>query len=308
VFLGSALSLGQQLDWFRSDIIIWLMILGGVIVPFFVIQSRASATPVIDFTLFKNIHFSFAMLILAFLFSAYFGMLILLSLWLKLYVNYTPDWIAMLLFIMILGAWIPAFLYYERYDPRIPLSIALFFFALSCFYTTNFNVDINFGRVATSRLLAGFGLVLFLPPIFRLSMGTHPMEKTIECATVFQVIRLLGCGLGAILYTTLWQRRQVFYHERLGSKLTAFSHQTHQFFQNAMSFNLEGKKSLAQLNVFLDRQATALALEDCFYFMGWVMVFLLFLLFAIWYFYPKIKFNDAPPTAVVPTLSTASSE
>lgn len=292
VFIGTALTTGQELDWFRSSLITFLITAGGISSLFFILHSLSYTYPVVDFKLFKNLYFGFAIFNVALLFSTYFGMVILLSLWLKLYVNYTPDWIALLIGTMALGAWIPAFLNYKHMDVRLPLAIALFFFAISCFYTTLFNVDINFGRIAFSRILAGFGLVLFLPPLFRLSVRTYPQEKFAECANVFHIVRLLGSGLGASLYVILWHRRQVFYHDRLGSNLTVFSQNTMQFFDRAQLFNLSGKKALAQLNSYLDRQATALALDDCFYFMAWTMVFLLIILFALWLLYPRISFWD----------------
>ena len=228
----------------------------------------------------KNIGFLFALVNLGFLFSAYFGMVILLSLWLHLYVNYTPIWIGLLLGIMALVGLFPKQLIenkFSRMDCRIPLVLAILFLAISSFYTMFFDVEINFGRIALSRLLAGIGLAFFLPPIFRLCFHSFPEEKLQNVLIPFQFVRSLAGGIGASLYTILWQRRQVFYHERLGSKLTVFSPQTQTFFAKAEQFNLRDNRAKEQLEVYLDRQATALALDDCFYLMGWIMVGLLIL-------------------------------
>jgi DHA2 family multidrug resistance protein len=92
------------------------------------------------------------------------------------------------------------------------------------------------------------------------------------------VSRLLGSGLGVALFLILWHRREVFFHERLGSSLTLLSHETQQFLEHAKFFHIQGKEALAQLNYYLTRQATALALDDCFYLMGWMTVSLLFFL------------------------------
>jgi MFS transporter, DHA2 family, multidrug resistance protein len=91
------------------------------------------------------------------------------------------------------------------------------------------------------------------------------------------------------LYVILWQRRQIFYHERLGSNLTAFSMQTNQFFKNAKLIDLKGQFADARLDYFLERQATSLALDDCFWLMGWILVGLLVLL-CLTFFFPEDDF------------------
>lgn len=290
-FIGTALTVGQELDWFRSSLISFLLIAGSISTVFFILRSLSFTQPILDLKLFKNLYFCFAMLNVGLIFAIYFGMVVLLSLWLKLYVNYTPNWIILLISTMALGAWIPAFINYKQYDPRLPLAIALLFLAISCFYTTNFNVEINFARIAVSRGMAAIGLALFLVPLFHLSTQSFKPEKLAECLSLFHVVRLLGSGLGVALFLILWHRRQVFYHERLGSRLTEFSQITTQFFHRAQQFNIEGKQALAQLNFYLNRQATALALDDCFYLMGWMLVALLIILFATFLFHTPVLFN-----------------
>ncbi|WP_454783076.1 hypothetical protein [Legionella sp. WA2022007384] len=93
--------------------------------------------------------------------------------------------------------------------------------------------------------------------------------------------RLLGSALGVSLFLILWHRREVFFHLRLGSNLTAFSPETQNFLQQAKLFHLQGKHALAQLNNYLTRQAIALALDDCFYLMGWMALSMMFLLIFI---------------------------
>ncbi|KTD26134.1 multidrug resistance protein, MFS superfamily [Legionella lansingensis] len=296
--LGTALITGQELDWFRSTLITYLIVIGSISLLLFIVESFFSPHPVVDIRLLKHFYFSFAMLNIALLFAIYFGMVLLLALWLKLFVNYTPNWIAIIIGTMALGAWAPIFLDYEQFDPRLPLAIALLFFAISSFYTTYFNVEINFNRIAFSRVLAGIGLAFFLPPLFRLSAQIFSAEEAKEGVNFFHVVRLISSGLGASLFVILWHRRQDFYHQRLGADLTSFSQQTLDFFQRAREFNLQGKQALAQLNLYLTRQATALALDDCFYLMGWLSLGLLFVLLLTFYplkLTPKLNRNKKIP-------------
>ncbi|WP_454785832.1 MFS transporter [Legionella sp. WA2024007413] len=282
VFIGTALTTGQELDWFRSSLITFLLIFGVISLVFFILRSWSAQHPVIDLKLLKNFYFCFAMIYIALFFGLYFGMVILLSLWLKLYVNYTPDWIALIIGTMAFCGWIPVLINKRKYEPFYPLFIALLFFALSCFYTAYFNVDINFNRIAFSRGLAGIGLALFLSPLFHLSVATCHETKFAECLCLFHISRLLGSGLGVSLFLILWHRREVFFHLRLGSSLTPFSHETQNFLQQAKLFHISGKHAFAQLNDYLTRKSIALALDDCFYLMGYMALSMLFVLVFIY--------------------------
>jgi DHA2 family multidrug resistance protein len=205
-------------------------------------------------------------------------MVILLALWLTLWVNYTPEWIAILLGTMVLVGFFPMFFINQKIhkmDNRIFLALAIVFLAISCFHTMTFNVEINFGRIASSRFLAGIGLALFLTPISRISFRNAPQENRLDVYNLYQAVRAIGSGLGAAIYTTIWQRRQVFYHDRLGSRLTALSPETQDFFSNAQQFHLHGDVANAQLDYYLQREATSLALDDCFYLMGLILIIIL---------------------------------
>jgi DHA2 family multidrug resistance protein len=205
-------------------------------------------------------------------------MVILLALWLNLWANYTPEWIGLLIGTMAFAGLFPFFLIEKRFrlvDNRIYLILAIVLLAISCFHTMTFNVEVSFGQIAFSRILAGFGLALFLAPIFRLSFHSLPEDKMLHVLVLFQITRALSSGLGASIYATIWLRRQVFYHDRLGSQITAFSEQTKDFFTNAKQLHLQGEHANAQLDYYLQREATSLALDDCFYLMAWILIGLL---------------------------------
>lgn len=275
-------TMAQELDWYRSDIFVALVIIGIISLVFFVLLDLNHTHPVLEFRLLKDPIFSFGLISLFILFSAYFGMVILLSLWLNLYANYTPLWISVILGTMALAGFAPLLLILEgfkRIDCRLPLLIATLLLIYSCWHTTLFNEYVNLGRIAVSRIVAGVGLALFLPPIFHLCFHAFPTERTAKVVTIFQVVRSLASGLGVAFYATVWQRRRVFYHDRMGEKITAFSTETKNFFTGAEAYQLKGASANEQLDYFLDRTATALALDDVFYLMMWILVGLLVLLF-----------------------------
>ncbi|MBY0529405.1 MAG: DHA2 family efflux MFS transporter permease subunit [Rhabdochlamydiaceae bacterium] len=284
--ISLALITGQELDWFRSSLITWMFAIGVLSLIFFILWDLNHPNPILWLSLLKKPIFAFALINLVVLFSAYFGAIILLALWLGLYVNYTPIWIGILIGTMAIAGLVPIFLATDRFghrDARLSLLVGVVLLGISCFHSSIFNEEVNFGRIAFSRIIAGFGIAFFLPPIFRLCFRTFKEQMTPKVIGLFQVVRCLGSGLGASIYTTLWQRRQVFYHDRLGSQLTIYSPETQQYFADAAQFHITGKKADAHLADLLQRQATSLALDDCFWLMGWICaglgILILFTLF-----------------------------
>jgi DHA2 family multidrug resistance protein len=289
--LGTVITMGQQLDWFRSNLITCLTVVGTFFSIFFVLWELDTEDPLINLRLLAEPAFAFSVAHLGLLFFLYFGNIILLSLWLNFWARYTPYWINLLLGGTAFSAFIIIFLRapFNRLDCRIFWSIAVIFFCISAFYTSTFNVVIDFERIAYSRLLAGLGLAFFFPPIFRLCFSLFP-TKFLDVLTILQVMRALGSGLGAAIITTIWERRQVFFHQRLVSKLTPLSRMTEEYYHNASLKGLHGETATAQLEYFAQREASSLALDDVFYLMGWLLIGLL-LSFILTYFIPKEIFN-----------------
>lgn len=280
--LVSAAVMAQELDWVRSPIWVTLCVLGIPSTLFFILRSWAHPFPLLEIQLFKSRSLSFALFNLAILFSAYFGMIILIALWLNIYANYTPVWVAILIGIMGVASLV-AFgitrVFFQAKDSRFTLLFAIFCFLVSCYYSTYFNVEVDFFHLSVARSLAGMGLVLFLFPIFKMSLTSYPEEKDASIFTLIQVVRSLASSLGAGIYVILWQRRQVFFHERLGENVTVYSQITKEYFQKAVHiFHLTEKQATEQLTIFLEKQATSLALNDVFGLMGYILLGLLVLL------------------------------
>jgi DHA2 family multidrug resistance protein len=276
--LGSIITLGQFLDWHRSNIILSLFFIGIFSLIAHYLWDRKNPRAVLKFHLLLRYTLSFSLLSISILFASYFGMVLLLGLWLTLDVKFTPYWIALILGHMMFAIIILAFFIDKllKLDPRIPLSIALAFMAISCFYTSNFAMEIDFFRIAISRVLAGVGLALFFAPILKMSTMEASSNDAVDSNILVQITRCLSSGIGAAAFTTIWWRRSVFYHERLGEQLTPFSQQLKYYYQKIKNFEIPQKETYPELNKLLDQQSKALALDDTFYFMGWLLLILFF--------------------------------
>jgi DHA2 family multidrug resistance protein len=284
----------QQLDWYRSPLIVAAFLVGVPTFIYALLRCFYHASPVLSLRLLEKPLFSLALLCLIALFSSYFGMIVLLSLWLNLDAQFTPLWIGALVVAMGISGIFPRFIitgHFSRFDPRYFLGFAAIVLAISCFYTTQFDSDINFGRIVISRILAGLGLAFFLPPIFRILGECYAPSQWTEIFELFQTVRNLACSLGAAIFSIVWQRRTVFYHERLGEKLNLHSYPIEIFFRKVKALNVPGEP-LAQLNYYLDRRSSSLALDDVFFLLGWILMGL-FVLLVLTFFFRKKHFNLA---------------
>ncbi len=273
--LLTAATLAQELDWFRSPLFVGLLIIGIPSALFFMIWELRHPNPLIDVRLLLHRKLCYALCNFGILFSSYFGMIILIPLWLNIYANYTPLWIAALIGIMA-GAGVIAYgithSVLGKLDPRWSVGIAILCFASSCYYSTYFNVEIDFFHLAIARLLAGLGLMLFALPLINLFLTCHGEGKALPVFVLFQTFRSLSGSLGVALYVILWQRRQVFFRERLGEGITPDSPLTLDYLHRAVhEFHLTADQALAELGTALDTQATSLALNDVFCCMGWLV-------------------------------------
>jgi DHA2 family multidrug resistance protein len=288
--LTTAICLGQQLDWFRSPTINALLVSGVLCLLFFILWEWRHENPFWDLKLLKIPAVTLSIILITFLFSAYFGMVILLSLWLHLDANYTPLWISLILLNMVFaGIFLFIFMikWMKKTHPFFPVFFAIGFFAISCFYSSTFNAETNFGKIALARIFAGLGLAFFVFPLLSICLNNLPATKKTQGSCMFQSLRLLSGGLGVSVYTTIWYRRKIFYHERLGSSLTVYSENTKEFFSQIAFFGPKGLAADELLEEALLKQATALALADCFYLMAIIMTILLAFLTA-YVFLPKV--------------------
>ena len=268
---------GQQLDWFRSPLLVGLFILGVIAFTFFVVWSIRHKYPLLKIYMLRDLGFVAIILQLGGFFAAYYGMVVLLSLWLKLYVNYSVAWINVVMGTMAITAFVVMWAIAQARAERkwSMLLLATVLLATSCMYTATFNAEVNLFRIGLSRVIAGVGIALFLPPLFYSVVSRF--EDGPSAMTWYQVTKASGTAMGVCIYTTVWQRRDSFFHERLGSQLTAFSEKVDGFYEKLATFDLSPMQRVELLGETLGRQAQALALDDCFFLMGWVTIGLGFL-------------------------------
>jgi len=272
---------GEQYDWLRSNLMTTMIITSFISFTLLIVWSATSNNPLIPLILFKIRTYALSVTYIAVMYAIYFGSIVLIPLWLQTSMNYTSIWagiaVAPIGIIPLVFGELSGRLM-NRYGHTILLGICFVFFAISCFYTAFFDTDVDIWHIGFSRFLLGAALLFFITPLFALSVQDIPSAKLPTATGIFHFVRAMVGGVGTSVFTTMWIRRSAYHHATVGENLTIYSPQTSSFLDQLNALGLHGKKGLEQLNVFLDQQADILAINDCFFLMGWIFLSLLILL------------------------------
>lgn len=271
---ASFITLGQQLDWLRSPYLCVCLPVALISLPYFVLHTWKHPYPILDLELLKNKNFTFAIFQLACFFSAYYGTIFLLGIWLHTMISYTFVWISFMIFIIFLS-FLATSWFIHRMKGRYSITfmcIGLVLIIVASFLTCRFNLNLDFRRIVYSRILLGMSLPFFIPPVFYLVLHSVKNKEFIEGVAFFQLTRMLVGGIGAAAYMTIWQRRGAFFHTRLGGYLNVLNPELREFFHNLAYFQLSEEQKLKEMQNALNEQAIYLGLNDTFFCMGMVLV------------------------------------
>ncbi len=272
--LGFCLVAGQIVDGFRSIAFNYIFALGCVSLLFLIFWNIWQPYPILKFKILKNKRLLFNLTNTLALFLFYYAIIVLLSFWLHLYVNYSLNWVALGLLGTLIG---PLFLLIVFKDRSKPIAIGLLTVALLLlsalsFYISSFNSEVNFGRIILAKLVSGIALAIALPAIIANIQSAVADEDFSYAFCLFAMFRMLGSFIGVAYFVMLWQRRAVFFYSRLGGELTLFSEQTKLVLMKLNRFGFTPAMKEAGLDDALIRQSQSLALDDCYYLIGWIML------------------------------------
>ena len=272
---------GEQYDWLRSDLIRTTAIVSFVSFTLLLVWSLTTDNPLIELKLFKIRTYALSVFYIGIMYAIYFGSVVLIPLWLQTSMNYTSIWAG----IAVAPIGIVPFLFGEfigklvtKFGHALLLGICFILFAVSCFYTAYFDTDVDIWHIGISRFLLGCGLLFFITPLFSMSLADMPQEKLASATGIFHFVRAMSGGVGTSIFTTLWIRRSAYHHATVGENLTAYSPQTNSYLEKLGDLGLQGTQGLARMDIALEQQAEVLAINDCFYVMGWIFLGLLLLL------------------------------
>jgi len=275
--LQIVLDLGNDEDWFESDLIIALTAVSIVALITFVIWELTDKEPIVDLKLFRHLNFRNGTLAMVFAYSAFVSVVFLVPQWLQRDMGYTALWaglataplgILSILLAPIIGK------YSGRVDLRLLASIAFVFLSVTCFMRADFNLEVNFNHVAGVQLLMGAGVALFFMPVLQILLSDLSGADIASGSGLATFLRTLGGSFATSLTTWLWGRRGAEHHAQLTEHISVYTPGvTEQLTQLGQGDPIRGAV-LFDAGV-ISHQASQMGFNDIFYLLGWVFLIII---------------------------------
>ncbi|MBB3806095.1 DHA2 family multidrug resistance protein [Xanthomonas arboricola] len=277
--LQLVLDLGNDEDWFSSDKIVVLACVAAVALVVFVIWELTDKDPIVDLKLFRHRNFRAGTLAMVVAYAAFFSVSLLIPQWLQRDMGYTAIWAGLATApIGILPVLMTPFVgkYALRFDLRMLATIAFVFMSFTSFFRSNFNLQVDFGHVATIQLVMGVGVALFFMPVLQILLSDLDGREIAAGSGLATFLRTLGGSFAASLTTYLWARRTQVHHAHITEHISVYTPGMQE--QVAAMGQGDLQRGAASLNNMINHQASQMGFNDIFYLLGWTFLAIIFFL------------------------------
>lgn len=286
---------GKDLDWFASTQIVVLACTALVALTFFVIWELTAEHPVVDLTLFKRINFATGTIAISLAYGLFFGMVVLVPLWLQQFLGYTATWagivtapIGILALIMspLVGRALP------HSDPRMIASFAFVVFATTAFMRAGFNTEVDMWSVMLPQFIQGAAMATFFVPLTAVTLSGLPHHRIPAAAGLSNFFRIVAGAFGASVFTTQWENRAALHHAQLAEHINPYNPVVVEAMQAMEKHGMSPAQALGAIDRQVNQQAFTLSALDLFWISG-----VLFLVLACVIWLSKPIRHDAPVDA-----------
>ncbi|GEO80621.1 DHA2 family efflux MFS transporter permease subunit [Pararhodospirillum oryzae] len=258
---------GKELDWFNSGEIIVLALVAGIGFVFFLIWELTEAHPVVDLSLFRLRNFTAGSLALSLGYATFFGILVLIPMWLQRFQGYTATWAGLVtapigLLALVLSPLIGRLL--GRVDPRWFATLSFCVFVVCMLWRATFSPDVDAGTIAATHLLQGVAMAAFFLPLTAIILSGLEPQRIPAASGLFNFMRLMAGAFAASIWTTMWENGAIRHHAVLTEALTPASAATTQAVHGAQALGLSPTQAYAQINQTVTTQAYMLSILDMF--------------------------------------------
>ncbi|MFC1491548.1 DHA2 family efflux MFS transporter permease subunit [Nitrospinota bacterium] len=279
--LQIVLERGQEENWFESNWIASVAAVTGVVLVVLVFWELRSEEPIVDFRVLRNVPLALGSAIILVFGIAQFGTTFILPQFLQDLLGYTPYHAGMLLFprglTLFLAMAMVGWLYrYVDYRFFIPVGAGLIMFGMVLF--SRLSLEADFWSMLPPLLLLGLGAPCVFITLTTMSLETVPAAEMTQAAAIFNLWRRMGGNIGFALLTTVLERRTAFHRISLISHVSELNEPflrfksglTDTLIRQQVDPHTAQTKSLAIIDRMVDQQATMLAYNDVYVFLGWM--------------------------------------
>jgi DHA2 family multidrug resistance protein len=278
-FLQVVLDKGERDDWFSSHFILVCACVSGAAIATAFFWELWAKEPIVDVRLLKDHNFLLANVLMFTLGFVLYGSTVLIPVFLQTLAGYTallsglvlsPGALVTLIMLPIAGFLMP------RVGPRWLIVAGLITGALSLFYMSGFDLQVDYRTATIARMYQSFGLAFLFVPINAAAFSYIAKARMSNATGIINLARNIGGSAGIAFVTTMLQRRAQFHQSVLVGHITPYDPGYQMFLQGAGRF-LQGQGSgppqaadQAQGLVYglVQQQAAMLSFIDNFWLMG----------------------------------------
>ncbi|MBV8362229.1 MAG: DHA2 family efflux MFS transporter permease subunit, partial [Deltaproteobacteria bacterium] len=204
---------GERLDWFDSQLILALTVIGSVGLLLFVVRELRTAEPIVNLRVLYNRTFALGTIFTTIVMFGMYGTYILIPLYCQQISGYTPMLAGLVLSIQSFGTLISIMFagrLFNKVDPRLMVTLGCLAAGIGSWYMAHFYAEIDFWNIAGPGILRGIGSGFIFIPLTTLSLGAVSMENMGTASGLFNMVRTIGGSIGiAILVAMLTSGAQI---------------------------------------------------------------------------------------------------
>jgi DHA2 family multidrug resistance protein len=236
-----------------------------------VIWELTEEHPIVNLRIFANRGFSAGVFTLAFGFGAYFASIVLIPQWLQSTMGYTATdagiVTAFTAFAAMLTSQIAARML-SWADPRMMISLAIVWMALTTLMRTQWDSSADFWTLAMPQILQGFAMSFFMIPLTSVSLSAVKPEEVPSAAGLQNFLRTMAIAVSTSLALTIWEDSQRVSRSELVGKL-----QPDQAVHTLSNAGFSFEQTRQMISNVVEEQAVMIAVDHTFWITACVLFF-----------------------------------
>jgi DHA2 family multidrug resistance protein len=267
---------GDRLDWFDSQIIRTLTLLGVAGIAMFVIQEFRTREPVVDLHVLNNRTFAVGTVITTLVMFAMYGTYVMIPLYCQQIAGYTPLLAGFVLSIQSAGTFLSIILagrLFNLVDARYLVAAGCLIAGYGTWQMAHFYSQIDFWNIAIPGIYRGIGSGLIFIPLTTLSLGAVSKENMGTASGLFNMVRTMGGSVGIAILVAMVSSHSQIHQNYLSGNLNVFRLYAWDHAHSAMigGFTRHGAAPFyGMLYAELERQATVMAFVDDFRLIAYI--------------------------------------
>ncbi len=260
------LARGPRLDWFESNEIIVITLIGLVAFYVFVAHSFTARNPFLNLRIVLDRNFALGLLLVGTFGMVNITPMVLLPPLLQTHLGYTDRLIGIIVGWRGVGVLTGCFLVMlmTRFDPRITMVIGFGIQIISGLWLMAITLDADFATFALNTFLQGVAVGLIWTPIATTAFWTLPPASRAEGTSVFHLTRNITSSFFISVCVAEILRSTGANYSRLVENVTPYS-KALLMAPATGGWNVDTASGLASLSKEINRQAALIAYTNVFY-------------------------------------------